>query len=242
MTKTPRYRVAVLTHGKGECIAETLESFEALVTPRPIDWIIAQDGEGYWTIPRVFEGYAGQPWPGQVGFCEASRRLWHLACRSGEHNYGERGEAFYIPPPPEFVFWLEHDFRFLRPLDLMPLMEQLLLDPKLAQMALVRTPVSMEEVAAGGLIESRPGEFELIRAQRPGDTTFHPFLRHRSYFTTNPSLMLTTFMQANPWPDYEAECEGRFGLDLLKKGYDFGAWGGGAPWVEHIGTRDGVLY
>lgn len=239
MSASPRYRVACLTHGDERHLSETLTSFEAYVTPRPLDWIILQDGPGDWTIPRVFEGYAGQAWSGQVGFCEATRRLWHLASRSGEVNYGERGDGFYIPPAPEFIFWLEHDFLFLRPLDLEPLMEQLLLDPRLAQMSLMRQAVSSDEIEAGGVVEARPGQFELVRGGPMGE---HPFLRHRSYFTTNPSLMRTGFMLDRPWPDYPQECEGRFGLDLIQHGYDFGVWGDGDPWIAHIGERTGHGY
>ena len=227
-----RYRVACLTHGGEEPLAETLESFEEWVTPAPLDWIIAQDGPGYWTIPEHFSGYAGQPWAGQVGFCEATRRLWQMASKSREINYGERGQAFFIPDPPEFIFWLEHDFIFTRALDLGPLAQALTADPTLAQMALMRTPVNEQELRAGGLYESRPGEY----------TQEDSFLRQRSYFTTNPSLMTTAFMRENPWPVYPEECEGRFGLDLVEHGYSFGVWGSGEPWCEHIGTRTGHGY
>ena len=232
-----RYRAACLTHGDDtETLTETLASFEEFVTPHPLDWIIAQDGPGYWTVPERWTGYAGQPWVGQVGFCEATRRLWEMASKSRELNYGERGQAFFIPDPPEFIFWLEHDFRFTRPLDLEPLAECLMADPSLAQMALMRGPVNEQEIAAGGLFESRAGEYELDGLRGL------PFLRHRSYFTTNPSLMRTAFMREEPWPVYDDQCEGRFGIDLVDHGYSFGVWGDGEPWVEHIGTRSGVGY
>lgn len=238
-----RYRVAVLTHGdEEECLRETLDSFEEFVTPKPLDWIIAQDGPGYWTIPEHFEGYAGQPWAGQVGFCEATRRLWEMASKSRELNYGERGQGFFIPDPPEFIFWLEHDFVFTRPLDLVPLAMQLNVDHTLAQMALMRGAVNEQEIEAGGLFESRPGEYEQEWTNFATTSAAYPFLRHRSYFTTNPSLMRTEFMREEEWPSHGPACEGLMGLRLVDSGYSFGAWGGGEPWVEHIGTRTGRGY
>ena len=233
-----RYRVACLTHGGDEPLRETLESFEEFVTPAPLDWVIAQDGPGAWTVPEKFSGYAGQPWAGQIGFCAATGRLWEMASRSGELNYGGRGSAFYLPPAPEFIFWLEHDFIFLRPLDLTPLAMQLSAEPNLAQMALMRGPVNDEERRVGGLT----GKHEMTQdwTNFPDRSEAYPFLRW-GHFTTNPSLMRTAFMRAES-PDDLPECEGRFGIELAEAGYTFAIWGDGEPWVEHIGVRTGKGY
>jgi hypothetical protein len=237
-----RYRVACLTHGhEEEPLRETLESFEEFVTPAPLDWIIAQDGPGYWTIPEHFSGYAGQPWVGQVGFCEATRRLWEMASKSRELNYGKRGQAFFIPDPPPFIFWLEHDFRFTRPLDLEPLAAQLEADPTLSQMALMRGPVNPEEEAVGGLIGKHADEFEQDWTNLPDRSEAYPFLRWR-HFTTNPSLMRTAFMREEEWPSHGPACEGLFGLRLADSGYHGGVWGSGEVWVEHTGVRTGKGY
>jgi hypothetical protein len=99
-------------------------------------------------------------------------------------------------------------------------------------MALVRDAVNADERRAGGLIKSRPGQFQ------PQEGS-HPWLRHRSYFTTNPSLMRTSFMRDDPFlDDGEPYCEGRYGIHLLTRGYTFGAWGSGEEWVAHMGVRD----
>ena len=64
----------------------------------------------------------------------------------------------------------------------------------------------------------------------------HPLVKG---FTTNPSLMRRQFMAENPWPaEYDQRCEGLFGIDLRERGYSFGAWGSGEPWVRHLGRRD----
>jgi hypothetical protein len=50
-------------------------------------------------------------------------------------------------------------------------------------------------------------------------------------------------MLENPWPaDVAAECEGRFGFELVERGYEFGYWGNGERWVDHIGVRTGKGY
>jgi hypothetical protein len=79
--------------------------------------------------------------------------------------------------------------------------------------------------------------------RRPVDLNRLADLRHRSFFSTNPSLLRRDFMVENPWPaDGEPFCEGRFGLELVQKGYSFGIWGDGDIWVDHIGRREGFGY
>jgi hypothetical protein len=185
------------------------------VSPEPSLVLAFHDGAGYAYMPfgGQFRVVAGAS---QRGFCGATRELWAGAA-AGWCDY---------------VFYLEHDFEFLRPVDLTQLAVVLDANPALAQMALMRDAVNAEEKAAGGLYESRPGQY----AKRDG------WLEHSAYLTTNPSLMSAEFMRRNPWPDYPDRCEGRFGIDLLDAGYRFGAWGTGEPWVRHIGERTGFGY
>ena len=67
-------------------------------------------------------------------------------------------------------------------------------------------------------------------------------MEQKSYFTTNPCLMLRSFMEANPWPVYADECEGLFSIDLVARGFSFAAMGSGEQWVRHTGRRDGFGY
>jgi hypothetical protein len=230
--KAVRYRLAVLTHGPGETLTRALTSFREHVTPEPEQTIVMRDGE-FIEIDVPPDGLGDLVWTmtgSQRGFCGATRALWEVAVDA--------------EPEVEFVFWLEHDFEFVRPVDL----EELIIemgysateDFPLAQMALMRDAVNEQEKAAGGLFESRRDQFEA----RPGtvDGSYRPgrgWSRHRAYFTTNPSIMTRAFMAENSWPDYVEQCEGRFGIDLVAKGYSFGAWGDGQPWVKHIGRREG---
>lgn len=226
------YTLAVLTHGRNDTLARSLNSFVDKVGPPPSRILIHVDGPLYRDqIPDVRLTADIDASGDQRGFCAATRHLWRWASQADT----------------EFVFWLEHDFVFLRRVDLVPLADQLRADPKLAQMQLMRTPVSVEEVQAGGLYESRPGEYEKREAWQgdgpTGELSSDRWLLHRSYLTTNPSLMRTAWMAGNQWPDDdEPYCEGRFGIEVLHRGFHFGVWGHGDPWVEHIGWRTGFGY
>jgi hypothetical protein len=223
------YTLAVLTHGPGRTIYQVLASFQDKVTPRPSRIAVHCDGPRQAPV-RALDLLAEQSFDSeQRGFCRATGRLW---------KWASDGET-------EFVFWLEHDFVFLRPVDLEPLAATLRADPTVAQMQLMRTPVAQAEIAAGGLFEMRRDDYtprmwvpEPPITNVPGDVCI--WQSHRSYFTTNPSLMRSEFMALNPWPDDDAgQCEGRFSIDLVKRGFSFGVWGSGEPWVQHIGRRDG---
>lgn len=210
------YTLMLLSHGEAPALHRVLESFAAMVTPRPKKLIAVIDGPG--ALPGIDP--LG-PWRIHQtgiseGFCVATGRLWRLAAQV----------------ETDYVFHLENDFLFSWPVDLRQLAYELEFDPRLAQMALMRNPVNPNELAAGGLYESRPGQYEM-RQQH---------LEHVSYFTTNPSLMTRRFMAENPWMGYMDECEGHYGLDLVKRGYKFGVWGSGRPWVQHIGERTGFGY
>jgi len=259
-----RYRLVVLTHGHhGPVLARTLDAFARMVQPRPASTVIVYDGD--WrgmsrtleeTAPVMTEIAASWSYvntrTGGFGFCGATRLAWDHAVRPSHDP---------LDVDHDYVFWLEHDFEIIRPVDLGPLARQLDHDPSLAQMALMRDAVNEVERAAGGLFESRPGQYELRWSQDPEDQVgtiwtdplapdgapkalyrTDVWHAHRSYFTTNPSLMRRSFMEREPWPDYESECEGRFGIDLARKGYRYGVWGDGSPWCRHIGIRDGHSY
>jgi hypothetical protein len=225
------YTLAVLTHGTAPRLDSVLNSFVDKVKPTPERVIVYVDGAN---PPNcgVRNGWSFRTSGRQEGFCKATRDLWRWASEPADAT--------------EFVFWLEHDFTFLRPVDLHDLAVPLR-DPKLAQMQLMRNAVSVEEVAAGGLYEMRREEYETKFIGMGWDDLAEAperrWLLHRSYFTTNPSLMRTAWMAENPWPDdNEPFCEGRFGIDLVERGFHFGVWGYGEPWVQHIGQRTGFGY
>jgi hypothetical protein len=230
------------THGPTDTLERTLASFLENVTPAPARVYLHQDGpgsphfyrEGGFPVPLILPGGFEA-----LGFCGATRRAWADAASLTEHDY---------------VFWLEHDFTFDRPVALVELAALLDGHPTLAQVSLMRGPENAAERAAGGLYEAHPEAFEARTEwfdwfggppgdpETPHELRERPWLDHAAYFTTTPSLMTRGFMAENPWPVYPSECEGRFGLDLVGRGYRFAVWGSGEHWVTHIGTRSGFGY
>jgi hypothetical protein len=216
-----RYRLVVLTQPHSPTLAATLESFREHVTPAPTDEVLVEDGQpatdaALWMGMRVC---TGKP----QGFCGATAVAWEAA-RSN------RGETV------DYVFHLEEDFTFTRSVNLDAIAHVLSLDWRIAQMALMRQPVNPTEVAAGGLVESRPHTFT-----PRWDEQGNQWLEHNAYWTTNPSLIPVSIPRSFEWP-LVPECEGRFTQLLRDGGYRFGVWGTGETWVRHTGERRGFGY
>lgn len=213
-----RYGLVCLTHGDPTFLERTVTSFREMVAPEPTKALLLHDGPPAdvrcWSGLRESTGFR------PIGFCRATAQAWNAA-RQWE---------------VEYVFWLEHDFLFRRPVDLRP-MARALEQYQLAQMSLVRNACNEAERAAGGLVESWPFEYTLHHEMDAQD----PFLLHQGYWTTNPSLIPRWVLE-----DYEIpagpECEGRLGALMREHGLWFGAWGSGESWVEHIGVRTGGGY
>lgn len=214
------YRLVVMTNGRS-CLRETLEAWRERVTPQPSSVFIHDDGG------TALDWGGGSAWANvpyshlkterSVGFCQAVARAW-----IGAVSFG-----------PEWVFWLEDDLVVQREVDLEQLAAVLDVERRVAQMALMRQAVNSEEIAAGGCFELRRELYDV----REG------WLHSRTNFSTTASLMRRDFMIDRPMPpEYLDGCEGRYSIDLLNAGYAFGVWGGGEPWVEHIGIRSGHGY
>lgn len=220
------YTLALLSHGDPDSrTAEaTVRSFREHVTPPPTTLVAYHDGPGHVSLPTDMGTWDARTGGLQLGFCEATKRLWSQVARK----------------PGDYVFWLEHDFTLNRPVDLTQLAYVLRARKDLAQIALMRDAVNEQEKAAGGLVASRPGQY-LYKHMAFEEGEFE-WLEHRSYFTTNPSLMRAEFMRDMPWPALRGECEGHFGRELVAREYSFGVWGEGDPWLTHTGRRTGKGY
>ncbi len=214
--------MAVLTHGNNaKLLKHTIRSFDEQVSPPPAARFVYQDG------PCALPPLAPYAWNALTGrrpqgFCMATRRLWTWMSEETEEEF-------------EYVFWLEHDYKFLRSVDVKRMAAILDEDDSLAQVALMRGAGNDGEREAGGLYEQM-----LERGYRIEER--HDYFRHRGFFTTNPSLMSRQFMSENPWPDYSSECEGKFGINLKEDGFWFAFMGAGEPWVDHRGSRTGFGY
>lgn len=168
------------------------------------------------------------------------------AIRAGWHYLGEalREAALEgVPAPFDFVFHLEEDWLFLEAIDVRWLVAMLggsatpkrTALPVLAQAALKRGPVNEVEARAGGLIELWPDEYQDAGTISP-DAGAVPYVQHRLFFTTNPSLYRASLMLLG-WPEGQAS-EAAFTQRCLDFGYWFGFYGARyhPPTIEHLGT------
>lgn len=221
------YRLVVMTNGR-PCLRETLEAWRERVTPQPSSVFIHDDGG------QALDWGGGTPWANvpywheriapSVGFCRSVARAWAAGAIFPWHGGSDSAE---------WVFWLEDDLVVQREVDLEQLAAVLDVERRVSQMALMRQAVNDEEIAAGGCFELRRDLYDV----REG------WLHSRTNFSTTASLMRRDFMREQPMPPgYLEGCEGRYSIDLLNAGYAFGVWGGGEPWVKHIGVRSGHGY
>lgn len=151
----------------------------------------------------------------------------------------------------DFVFLIEQDFRFVRPIQLSAMAGLLDDRPYLAEVALLRQPWNSEEKRAGGIVEWHPDWYMDMTDVK--DRKRRYWLEHRS-FTTNPCLFRRSLLGV-PWPDHrpEAYSEGVFSHHIHTDGIPgipgsqvrCAYWGkrGSGHWVEHIGyERIGTGY
>ena len=209
----------VVTDGRRECITRTIPSAQANLKGQISYQLIFDDSGDMayrdWLVAMFPEFDVIHPMARQ-GFGGAIRSAWsHLAGRS-----------------EPWVFHLEDDFTFNRPVDLTGMAAVLDERPYLAQMALRRQPWNDQEKTAGGVVEQHPGDYD--------DCTdgAHDWLEHRRFFTTNPSLYRRSLCRGG-WPTAE-HSEGVFTHQLLEDPtVRFGYWGArdSGEWVTHIGDQ-----
>lgn len=224
----PSIAVLVMTDGRDEYLLPTVRSAMANLTGPITEWWMYDDTGDYVyrdSLARRYPTFAHIDAGPRQGFGGAIRAAWtHLAAHSAAR----------------FVFHLEQDFTFRRPVDLAALAAVLDSHPYLVQMALVRQPWNAEEHAAGGVIERAPQAYT-ARTDEVG----HAWLEHRLFWTTNPSLYRATLLPTG-WPTGDRS-EGMLTLRLVDRGSPeaagdqtrFGYWGrlGDGPWVDHIGQE-----
>jgi hypothetical protein len=217
----------VITDGRRDCIEQTLasarENLHGPITRRVIFDDSADPDHRAW-LQAHYPGWQHVNGGRRRGFDGAIRCAWTFLRQQRE----------------SYVFHLEDDFTFNRPVDLVYLTYVLRRNPYLAQLALRRQPWNDDERAAGGIVEQHPDDFVEV-----DDHSGSVWLEHRRFFTTNPSLYRRALMDVD-WPE-GANSEGRFTHHLLEKGYDgipgedvrFGFWGSrdSGEAVEHIGRQ-----
>lgn len=149
------------------------------------------------------------------------------------HSLGYAGaiQAGWDKVDTDYVFHLEGDFTFNRPVPLDRMIEVLEHNSHLVQLALLRQPWNPQEVAAGGVWQQHPDSY-IHRGL--GD---YRWLEHARFFTTNPCLYPRWIVDRG-WPQVP-QSEGMFGLKLFAEDPARRAafWGNGEEWVTHIGQE-----
>ncbi len=211
----------VMTDGRDHIFTTIPSAMAYLSGPISERWIHDDSGDPVVAdrLARVFPDWQIISTPGRSGFGGAIRSAWSTLAEVSEADY---------------VFHLEDDFSFARPVDLVDMVGILERNPRLVNLALRRQPWNAEEIAAGGIVEQHPADY----AERLDRGAAHPWLEHRRFFTTNPGLYRRSLLLENEWPDGERS-EGRFSLALLEDpDLRFGYYGSRASgeWVHHDGN------
>lgn len=132
----------------------------------------------------------------------------------------------------DYVFHLEGDFTFNRPVPVDRMCEILAAYPHLVQLALLRQPWNPAERAAGGVWQQHPDSYTPWLQEPDAE-----WLEHARFFTTNPCLY-PRWVADRGWPQVP-QSEGLFGLRLFAEDPERRAafWGNGEEWVTHIGQE-----
>lgn len=233
--KLPRIAVLLIGDGRDELRRCTVQSFLDQVYGYQLTGVAQVDDRRH-----------------EMGFGGAIRAGWHYLRQQELTSVELRGERSF-----DYVFHLEEDWEFLEPIDVRWLVAILDGDnreqgasrpavpvpsgspgidfPRIAQAALRRGAVNAIERAAGGVVEQWPESY--LDAGVITEQGATPYLQHRLFFTTNPSLYRAELMMLG-WPDGERS-EAAFTQELLSWGYAFAYYGRReqAPLVEHLGVH-----
>lgn len=206
----------VMTDGRKECIKRSIPSAIASLNG-PITHRIIHDDSG----DPEYKQFLKDNFPtfdiigqnSRQGFGGAIKYAW------------ETLRCYY---PNTFVFSTEDDFLFNESIDLYHLMDILIKNPHLAQIALKRQPWNAQEIAAGGIVEQHPQDYEDKES----------WLEHRRFFTTNSSLYTYELINRG-WPNIP-NSEGMFSIELFKDPSVKSAFYGkrfDPPKINHIGDQ-----
>ena len=211
------YCLLIITDGRQECLARTIESAHENLPRSP--W------------PVIVNDYPDREWQDHLDRTYGDDfQIYHLIERQGFS--GAIQYAWNLVPMfgAKWVFHLEDDFIFHGDVPLIEMSSVMNRNPAVKQMVLKRQPWSREEIDAGGVIQLREDDFaEVLNGS--GSWT-----EHRLFWSTNPSLYKTEICKMG-WPDPPGS-EGAFSSKLFEDDRAVVAFWGkkdDPPLVEHIG-------
>ena len=211
----------VITDGRTDCITRTVasasEQLEGHITER---WMYDDSGD------QDHRAWLAKTFP-------EFELIWHPDGRQGFGGaIGTAWGCLRAESEASYIFHLEDDFTFNRPVPLDDMVDILHEELDIAQVALRRQAWNQTEIDAGGVIETNSAAY----TERLGH--FHSYLEHCEFWTTNPSLYRRHLIDTQEWPT-GSHTEGKFTHQLRDAGYRFAYLGERAdpPWVHHIGDQ-----
>lgn len=199
----------VIYDGRADYLDKCLASVEENLQYPFRNKIIVNDSGDAKT--KIVDGWSCLFHPQRRGFVAAINSGWNIARQS----------------TTDYIFHLEQDFTFNKPVNIPAMIKVLEANPHLAHLVLRRQPWNADEIAAGTM-----GGFEDSTVCTDGKNTW---TKHEHWYSTNPALVpRSTFERTFP-----AGSEVAFGAELVADGQKFAFWGSpdDPPRVTHIGVN-----
>lgn len=222
--------LVIIGDGRDNYLRQCVTSLRYLDGPIVENWMYDDTGD------QTYRDHLARRYPG----------FWHI---NGGPRQGCAGAFQQVwrqvrqNTTARFIFLVEQDFVFIRPIDLYGMADLLDAHPYLAEVALRRQPWNHVEMAAGGIIEAHPDWYRDMT-----DDAGRQWLEQSAFFTTNCPLFRTSLLDV-PWPGSQPGCysEGLFHHQLMTSGTPevpsdqvaYAYWGArdSGIWVEHIGHQ-----
>ncbi len=217
--KSVEYDLVMLSNGRREYLLETYKSFREHASTAPANCTIVNDSgdpafRDWLEKSDTFKDFMKVHHAKNRGFGMATTSAWEQAAKAKS----------------PYVFYLEEDFVFDRPFIIRDMAQVLQDRSDLAQVALLRAPFFKAELKAGSIPNEHPKHYtrQTTRGIR--------FLKHKLFYTTNPSLMKReTF--ASGWPGTKPHSERAKTGEFVVDGKEFAFMGWGESWCHHIGEQ-----
>lgn len=199
--------LVVITDGRGPYLEQTLSTVDHLCAVFVTRTIVDDSGVDWysrWLRDRYGHEYRIVAHTQKRGLAAAVKTAWSLTSSA-------------------FVFHLEDDFTIDETVDVHSMAAVLAVNPKLAQLCLLRQPWNEQEHAAGGIIQADPTAYD----QRK--TIGKSWLAHRKLFSLNPCLIPRWVVDLG-WDDGNER--GFTDRLLADSDIEFGYWG--VPTDQHV--------
>lgn len=189
--------IIILTDGRNDYLARTLESLESrVVFPEGAEVykIMVDDwpaDRGLKTLKKLVKKYNIDKLvlnEENLGIDKTVQKAWSL-----------------VPQDTDYIWHQENDFEYLQKIDVSQMIS-VLNNPTIVQVALVRQPWFEDEKSSGSLMKTRPHRFKQASVSNVD------IVIHRDHFTHNPSIYKTKWIE-----QMEGYSEYKFKDHLLAK-------------------------